>query len=73
MTGRLNVLFGKEVPVLNDRKIISAIAAGDDIPKSMILTKENYRHGFLSLQGRKRLTAIAGSAEKGKYPWKNHP
>lgn len=39
MTGQLNVLFEKEVPVLNDKKIISAIAARDERMLAFVVQK----------------------------------
>lgn len=39
MTGQLNVLFEKEVSVLNDKKIISAIAARDERMLAFVVQK----------------------------------
>lgn len=39
MTGQLNVLFEKEVSVLNDKKIISAIAARDERMLAFVIQK----------------------------------
>ena len=39
MTGQLNVLYEKEEPVLNDKKIISAIAARDERMLAFVIQK----------------------------------